>query len=56
MPVLANISTQETITCPNQADLRSLFPKIRSRLRRDGFCVVQMWDATESPLLEIRKY
>jgi hypothetical protein len=55
METLVNFSEHKTITCHGQEYLEQVFPKIFRQLQRDGYCVVQLWDATETPLLEIRK-
>ena len=54
MKSLLNFSVQNTICCHSKKDLMKKISTISCRLHKYGYCVVRMWDSTESSLVQFR--
>lgn len=50
------LSKQDILFCKGKEHLESILPDIRIHLKKDGYCIVQMWDLTENPLIAIRSH
>lgn len=54
MTTLSYLDKADILFCKKPAYLESIFPEIRSHIKEDGYCIVQMWDLTEAPLLALQ--
>lgn len=48
------LAAQNLLFCKGQEYLETLLPALTLQLKKHGYCVVQMWDLTEVPLIALR--
>jgi alpha-ketoglutarate-dependent taurine dioxygenase len=54
MAPLTYLSDQNILFCKGKEHLEAILPDMHRHLKKHGYCIVQMWDLTETPLLALR--